>query len=128
MITRFDHPDGVTRSYVRATRVGELVFPCGQIPTRADGSTPATIGEQTVVCLDNLEAALVQAGSGLDQLLQVTVYLASQDDFDDYDRAWRERLAGIALPPRTTVFVAGFRGDKRIELTAMAGALVEETG
>ena len=121
-IQRFDHPDGVARSYVQATRLGGLVFPCGQIPVRPDGSTPKTISEQTVACLDNLERALERSGSSLSSLLQVTVYLADQADFDDYDAAWRERLAEVPLPPRTTLFVSGFRGAKRIELTAIAAA------
>jgi len=119
-IERLDHADGVARSYIRATTLGRVVYPCGQIPTRPDGSTPEGIGQQTTVCLDNLERVLVRAGSGLGSLLQVTVYLADQGDFDEYDRAWRERLAEVALPPRTTVFVSGFRGEKRIELTAVA--------
>jgi 2-iminobutanoate/2-iminopropanoate deaminase len=105
---------------VAATLLGDLVYPCGQVPVAADGSTPAGIEAQTRQCLDNLQATLTRAGSGADRVLQVTVYLADQGDFEAYDTTWREWFSGMHLPPRTTVFVAGFRGDKRIELTAVA--------
>ncbi len=125
-ITRLDHADGKPRSYPAATLLADLVFPCGQIPVTADGTTPETIAEQTVVCLDNLEATLLRAGSSLDAILQITVYLAAIDDFEAYDEAWRNRFGQFPLPPRTTLFVQGFRGQKRIELTAIAHRHGEE--
>ena len=125
-ITRLDHADGKPRSYPAATLLADLVFPCGQIPVKSDGTTPATISEQTVVCLDNLEATLIRAGSSLDAILQITVYLAAIEDFEAYDEAWRNRFGKYSLPPRTTLFVQGFRGEKRIELTAIAHRHGEE--
>ena len=119
-ITHVEHANQANTSYHRATMWGGLVFPCGQIPVTQDGVTPDTIGEQTVTVLDNLERTLLDCGSSLASVLQVSVYLASQDDFDAYDAAWRERWKNYPLPPRTTLFVSGFRGAKRIELTAIA--------
>lgn len=114
------HVDGVDRSYVAATTLGALVFPCGQIPMLADGSIPEDIETQTRVCLDNLEQTLLRCDSGLDRILQITVYLAEKEEFEAYDVAWRERFAGIPRPPRTSIFVADFRGTKRIEISAIA--------
>jgi enamine deaminase RidA (YjgF/YER057c/UK114 family) len=54
------------------------------------------------------------------------VYLAAIDDFEAYDEAWRNRFGQFPLPPRTTLFVQGFRGQKRIELTAIAHRHGEE--
>lgn len=125
-ITRLAHLDDKPRSYSAATMLGDLVFPCGQIPVTPEGVTPETIQEQTVVCLDNLEATLLRAGSAMDAILQITVYLSVITDFEDYDQAWRERFGSIPLPPRTTLFVQGFRGQKRIELTAIAHRIAEE--
>ena len=88
-ITRLDHADGKPRSYPAATLLADLVFPCGQVPVTAEGTTPETIAEQTVLCLDNLESTLVRAGSSLDAILQITVYLAAIDDFEAYDEARR---------------------------------------
>ncbi|MGN6330852.1 MAG: RidA family protein [Motilibacteraceae bacterium] len=122
------HGDGVARSYAASASVPGLVFPCGQVPTRPDGTTPADIGEQVTVCLDNLERTLQAAGSGLDRLLQVTVYLADLDEFDAYDAAYRARLQPHPLPPRTTVQVARFRGSKRVELVAVAAGPDDPSG
>lgn len=125
-LTRLDHSDGKPRSYPAATLLEDLVFPCGQIPVTAEGVTPESIAEQTSVCLDNLEATLVRAGSSLAAILQITVYLAKIEDFEAYDQAWRNRFGVNPLPPRTTLFVAGFRGEKKIELTAIAHRTQEE--
>lgn len=119
-LTRIAHADQASKSYHRAMLAGDLVFPCGQIPTDAQGKTPETIREQTLVTLGNLESELLACGSSLSSIVQITVYLCSQDDFAEYDATWREKFTGHPLPPRTTVFVASFRGTKRIELTAIA--------
>lgn len=119
-LSRIAHQDQAVKSYHRAVIAGELVFPCGQIPTDHSGNTPDTIQEQTAVALDNLEDVLRSSGSSLGSIVQVTVYLSSKEDFEDYDAAWRQRFSGHPLPPRTSVFVAGFRGTKRIEITAIA--------
>lgn len=115
-----NHADGVARSYSAATNWGGLVFPCGQVPYHADGSTPKGIEAQTKLCLENLAAALRNAGSEIENLLQVTVFLSEQKDFETYDVAWRKFFEGKNLPPRTTVFVSGFRGEKRIEISSIA--------
>ena len=119
-LIHIDHADGVARSYSAATNWGGLVFPCGQVPYQADGSVPVGIKLQTIQCLKNLAAALDHANSSIQNLLQVTVFLSDQKDFDDYDSAWREFFKSSNLPPRTTVFVSGFRGEKRIEISSIA--------
>ena len=119
-VLRRDHADRVPRSYTASATLGGVVWACGQVPRRADGSVPESIEEQVGVTLDNLEAVLTEAGSSLASLLKVTVFLADLDEFDAYDAAYCARLAGGPLPPRTTIEVASFRGEKRIEIDAVA--------
>lgn len=119
-LIHINHSDGVARSYSAATNWGGLVFPCGQVPYRSDGSVPDGIEAQTTLCLENLAAALLNANSSIKHLLQVTVFLSDQKDFEEYDKAWRKFFTQINLPPRTTVFVSGFRGEKRIEISSIA--------
>src|SRR5690242_12470872 len=121
--TLIPHAHGVDRPYAAAATFGGTIWACGQIPTRADGYTPPGIAEQVAVALDNLEATLHRAGGGLDTLLKLTVYLADLSEFDAYNAAYLARLQGISLPPRTTVEVAKFRGDKRIEIDAVAAVV-----
>jgi 2-iminobutanoate/2-iminopropanoate deaminase len=119
-ITRTQYTDGKPRPYSASAAAAGIVYVCGQIPAREDGTVPEDIAGQVVQTIDNLEHALKQARSGLSQLLKLTVFLANLDEFDDYNAAYLTRLSGHPLPPRTTVEVARFRGDKRIEIDADA--------
>lgn len=115
-----EHPDGIARAYHAVAVHRGVAYPCGQVPVRPDGSIPAGIDDQVVAVLDNLEEVLTLVGSGLGSLLHLTVYLRDLTTFDTYNRAYLHRMAGLPLPPRTTVQVAGFRGPKCIEITAVA--------
>lgn len=119
-VMRRDHADGVPRSYMASATHGGTVWACGQVRRRADGSVPESIEEQVRVTIDNLEAVLRAAGASLATIVKLTVYLADLDEFEAYDAAYRARLTGAPLPPRTTVQVARFRGEKRIEIDAVA--------
>lgn len=119
-ILRRDHIDRRPRSYTATASVGGVVWACGQVPVRADGTVPESIGDQVRQALDNLEHVLAPAGASLGSLLKITVYLADLDEFEEYDAAYVARLSGHPLPPRTTVQVARFRGAKRLEIDAVA--------
>lgn len=123
-ILRTQFTDGKPRPYSASAAIGGLIFMCGQIPSRDDGTVPADISGQVVQAFDNLEAALKCAGSSLSHLLKLTVFLADLDEFDQYNAAYLTRLSGHPLPPRTTVQVARFRGEKRIEIDAIATTTV----
>ncbi len=125
-LTRRSHPDGKARSYSASTTVNGVVWACGQVPTDPDGATPAAIGDQVRLALDNLAVVLADAGASLDTLLKTTVFLADLDEFDAYDRAWVDRLSPHGLPPRTTVQVARFRGAKRVEIDAVAAVRIDK--
>ena len=120
MTTLQSHPDGVDRPYAAAAVHHGVVYACGQLSRSRDGSTPDRLTEQVDRTIDNLQAVLHQAGSGLEQLLKLTVYLADLGEFDAYNEAYLRRMAGLPLPPRTTVQVAAFRGRTRIEIDAIA--------
>ena len=72
---RAPHPAG---HYSQAIVHGGLVFVSGQLPhdVAAPGRSPGEAEEQTERALRNVEAILEAAGSGLDLLLSVTVYVA----------------------------------------------------
>lgn len=103
-----------------ATAGAGLIFTSGQLPRRPDGTVPDGFGEQVTQTLDNLESVLSRAGSSFAGLLKVTVYLDSLDDFDEYNKIYRERLQPLGFPARTTVEVSRFRGACRIEMDAIA--------
>ena len=117
------HPDNAQRPYAAAATHRGVIYACGQLPRKPDGTTPDDLSEQVAVALDNLAAVLHDAGGDLRHLLKLTVYLADLADFATYDNAYLARLEGMPLPPRTTIQVAAFRGATRIEIDAI-GAVV----
>lgn len=119
-LVRVGHADGVERSYPAAVVHGGVVYPCGQVPVDAHGTTPGSMVDQVRVVLGNLESTLRAAGSDISLLLQLTVHLLDVAEFEEYDAAYREFFGDRPLPPRTTVFVPAFRGAKRVEMTAIA--------
>lgn len=119
-IRRLEHRDAVERAYPAAVVHAGVVYPCGQVPVDADGVTPSTLADQVRLVLENLQVTLRRAGSDLSLILSLTVYLDDPAGFAEYDAAYRAVFADRPRPPRTTIFVAQFRGAKRIELTAIA--------
>jgi 2-iminobutanoate/2-iminopropanoate deaminase len=106
-------------AYSPAARAGNLVFLSGQVPK--DPRTGAVVGkdvrEQTRQVFENAERALNAAGATLEDVVSITAYLASMDDWREFDEAYREILRP-PYPTRTTVG-ADLRGFL-VELTLIA--------
>lgn len=106
-------------AYSPAVRAGNLVFLSGQVPK--DPRTGAVVGkdvrEQTRQTFANAERALNAAGATLEDVVSITAYLASMDDWREFDETYREFLRP-PYPTRTTVG-ADLRGFM-VELTLIA--------
>jgi 2-aminomuconate deaminase len=98
-----------------AKRVGELVYVSGTSARRPDntiagasvdelGTTDLDIRAQTRAVLDAIGATLHQHGADLNDLVQVTTYLVSMNDFGGYNEVWAEYFDETG-PTRTTVAV-----------------------
>jgi len=107
--------------YSQAIRAGGFVFVSGQIPIDpATGEFVAGgIGEQTERVLQNLSAVLEAAGSGLDQVVKTTVFLADMKEFAAMNDVYAKFFTG-APPARATVAAAGLPRDARVEIEAVA--------
>ena len=103
--------------YSQAIKANGFVFVSGQLGLAPGGSEMVGPGieEQTSQVLDNLEAILTEAGTGLDRLLKTTVFLANLDDFQAMNGVYKEFFP-TEPPARTTVGVAGL---------VVPGALIE---
>jgi 2-iminobutanoate/2-iminopropanoate deaminase len=107
--------------YSQAIKANGLVFVSGQLGL-APGHTEMvgdTIEEQTRQVLDNLEAILREAGSGLDRIVKTTVFLTSLDDFQGMNSVYAERV-GDMPPARATVGVAALPSGALVEIEAIA--------
>ncbi|GAB1818801.1 RidA family protein [Herbidospora sp. RD11066] len=70
----------------------------------AMGTTSLDIRVQTRAVIENIGEILATAGAGLADLVQVTTYLVSMNDFGGYNEVWAEYFDETG-PARTTVAV-----------------------
>jgi len=109
--------------YPHARRVGDLLFLSGIGPRRpVTNEIPAGIEAQTRATVDNVKAILEAAGSSLEKILDVTVYLTDmKGDFDRFNRVYAEVLGKIQ-PTRTTVGVDSLPTPISVEMKIIAAA------
>ncbi|MCA0330242.1 MAG: RidA family protein [Actinobacteria bacterium] len=114
--------DGTAPLYAGAVCFGGLVITT-QIPEHADGSVETgDITSQAEVLFDNLERQLAEAGSGLERLLHVTIYLTDMADRLAFNEVYRRRVPQ-PVPGRCAVEVSALAvPGMRVEITAMAAA------
>jgi len=107
--------------YPHARRVGDLLFLSGIGPRRAGtNEIPEGIEAQTRAVVDNLRAILAEAGSSLEKILDVTVYLTDMKrDFDRFNKIYAEYFAAIQ-PTRTTVGVDSLPTPISVEMKVIA--------
>lgn len=98
-----------------------LVFCAGQIPLDpATGQLVAgDIREQVTRIIENLKAVLDEAGSGLDRVLRLDVYLTDLAMFPEVNECLAQVFTD-APPARVTVEVSGLPMGARIEMAAIA--------
>ena len=118
-ITTTDAP-AAAGPYSQAIRAGDLVFTAGQL-----GADPATgelaegIAPQAERALANLAAILASAGSGMDRLVKVTVYLADIADWPAVNEVYA-RAVPEPFPARSAFAVRDLPKGARVEIEAVA--------
>ncbi|CAI3787802.1 hypothetical protein AHFPHNDE_01472 [Pseudomonas sp. MM227] len=92
-----------------------------QIPTRADGSLElGSITEQSECTLQALKVALEAAGSSLDRVLHLTIYLTDMADRPAFNEVY-QRFFAKPWPVRAAVGITALAATgMRVEVTAMA--------
>jgi 2-aminophenol/2-amino-5-chlorophenol 1,6-dioxygenase alpha subunit len=110
-------------AYPHARRVGDLLFLSGIGPRRpVTNEIPLGIEAQTRATVDNLRVILEEAGSSLEKILDVTVYLTDMKrDFDSFNRVYAD-LLGHIQPTRTTVGVDSLPTPIAVEMKIIAAA------
>ena len=99
------------------------VYVAGQLPIDpADpGASPGSIEAQTERALRNVEAILSAAGSSLDQLLSVTVYVTDIAHWPKVNEVYARTL-GSHRPARAVVPVPTLHHGWGVEIQAIAAA------
>jgi 2-iminobutanoate/2-iminopropanoate deaminase len=108
--------------YSQAIKAGNLIFVAGQGPI--DPGTRQIIGntieEQTEATLKNIKAILEEAGSSMENVVKVTVYLSSMEDFEAMNKVY-SRFFKENPPARTTIQAKLWR-NIMVEIDAIAVA------
>jgi 2-iminobutanoate/2-iminopropanoate deaminase len=95
---------------------GNLVFVSGKgAGTNATGDVTA----QTTNVLDQIEESLKLAGSSMDRVLKVNVYLTDMKNFEGMNKAYINRF-GPEPPVRTTVAVTAIPDGSLVEIDCIA--------
>lgn len=107
--------------YSQAVLRGGLLFLSGQIPLDPKrGKMAEGIEKQTEQALANVAAVLEAAGSGIEKLLEVTIYLTDLSSFDVVNAIYGTWLGEGVKPARAVVEVAALPKGALIEVAAKA--------
>lgn len=108
-----------TGAFGQRTGDSDLLFVEGQLPER-DGNVRADepAPTQLAYCLENLRCVLAEHGLSVEDVLQVTLYLADMDAYDQVNERY-ERFFEGTYPARTTVSVCDLLGGAAVTLDAV---------
>ena len=116
--------------YPHARRVGDFLFLSGIGPRKpGTGEIPGLlpggghdIEVQTRACIENVKVILEEAGSSLEKVLDVSVYLTDmKNDFARFNAVYAEYF-GTIQPTRTTVGVDSLPTPISVEMKVIASA------
>jgi 2-iminobutanoate/2-iminopropanoate deaminase len=119
---QFQAPEGflAQAALSGAIRVGEVIFTSGQVGIDDHGAVVAGgIGEQTRVCLQNIQRILEGFDAALQDVVQVRVFLVDFTGYDDYNRVYREFFT-TPFPTRSTIGTPQLALGAEIEIEAIA--------
>ena len=117
--------------YPHVKRAGDFLIVSGTSSRRADnsivgaevdefGTTHLDVREQTAAVIENIRDILQSAGSGLEDVVEITSYLVNMNDFAGYNEVYG-RYFNSDGPARTTVAVHQLpHPHLLIEIRAMA--------
>ena len=98
-----------------------LVYVSGQLPIDLETRKPFSgdIETQTELALRNVEAVLKEAGSDLNHVLQMTIYVSDIELWGKVNEVYA-RVLGDHRPARAVIPVKDLHFDTKIEIAAIA--------
>ena len=98
-----------------------LIFVSGQLPmNHATGEVETgAIETQTELALRNVETILIAAGSDLNHVLQMTIYVSEMEHWNKVNEVYK-RILGEHKPARAIVPVKTLHFGTQIEIQAIA--------
>ena len=112
---------GAIGPYSQAVSANGLVFVSGQLPIKPELGAFAgdDIKSQTAQSLQNIKSILEEAGSSMENVLKVTVFLNDMNDFAGMNEVYATYFSE-PYPARAAVEAARLPKDALIEIEAIA--------
>ncbi|KAI9039240.1 Endoribonuclease L-PSP/chorismate mutase-like protein [Aspergillus affinis] len=105
--------------YSQAVRANGQVFVSGQIPADASGNlVTGNIGELTQACCNNIKAIVEAAGSSVEKIVKVNVFLTDMANFAEMNATYEKFFAH--KPARSCVAVAQLPKGVPVEIECIA--------
>jgi len=103
------------------TDCNKLFFSAGQIGLDPEKNSliSSTFKLQAEQALKNLQAVLTEAGSSLDKVIKVTVYLKNIDDYNEFNKMYATFFKHNP-PARSAIEVAALPKNALIEIECIA--------
>ena len=109
-------------SYSTYPRFGDFIFVAGQVPVEPEtGRIPTSFPEQLRLVLDHVQNILESAGSSLDHVLKMTVFLKDRAYRNEYDEIFRGYFKQ-GFPARSTILAGLMKEEFLVEIEAIATA------
>jgi 2-iminobutanoate/2-iminopropanoate deaminase len=107
--------------YSHAVTGNGFVFVSGQLPIAPDGSklNEAPFEKQVQQVLDNVASALTAAGSAVERLVQVRVYVTEIASWPAFNAIYAKWI-GVSRPARAVVPVPELHYGFKVEVEAVA--------
>ncbi len=108
-----------TGPFNHGIRYGDLVFTSGQAGRNRETGKMGDISDQARRCIGNIAAILEAAGTSLEYVLKVTVFLRRPDDRAAFNIVYEE-LMPQPYPVRTAAFCELGNPDMLVEMDVIA--------
>ncbi len=105
--------------YARAVVVDGWVLVSGTTGFNADGTYPPDVEGQCENCFGTIARVLAEAGTSLENMVQIRIYCTSEEEFDRILPIIR-RQCYPARPANTTVFAQLVKPHMRVEIEVTA--------
>lgn len=106
--------------YSQAVRAGEWIFVSGQLGLSPQGEMVSeNAAEQAKQALENLRAILREAGLGMENVVQVTIFLTDIQQFSVVNEVYAQYFES-PYPARCCVEVSALPRGGRVEIAAIA--------
>ncbi|ODV89134.1 hypothetical protein CANCADRAFT_3769 [Tortispora caseinolytica NRRL Y-17796] len=106
--------------YSQAIKAGGFIYVSGQIPYTPDGKlVEGTLADRSAQCLENIKAVVEAAGSSLEKVVKINVFLDDMTNFGEFNSAYIKYFGEIR-PARSCVAVKQLPLGVDVEVEAVA--------